>query len=84
MLKCGVPGIGQGILMDKTASGGCNTGVGRCQEMDNCLWFTYDSEDGDCMLFEGCQQLDTSCDTGISGQRECSVQGMLGELISKY
>ncbi len=80
-LQCWVPGICQDILIDNTASDSDNDCLGLCQETDNCLWFTYDSEDGDCMLFQDCQQLDTTCETCVSGQRECSAKGMLGEFI---
>ncbi len=76
-LQCWVQGSCQGILVDDTASDSGNDCLEICQDTENCSWFTYDSVEGDCILLEDCQQLDTTCVTCSSGQRSCSDQGMI-------
>ncbi len=73
----------QGILIDDVIAENGNNCLEVCQETDNCLWFSYNSLDTACYLLEDCQQLDTSCDTCISGQSVCAPnKGMIVELFT--
>ncbi len=73
-LPCWVTGLCEGIVVDVTISEDGNSCMDLCIQNDDCLWFTYDSSDNACLLLEDCQQLDSTCDSCLSGHRLCPAQ----------
>ncbi len=49
-----------------------NDCLDECQGTETCSWITHDSDGGLCELLEDCGTLDTSCDTCLSSQVQCS------------
>ncbi len=42
-----------------------------CLETPGCEYWTYDSDGDNCVELEDCQEVDTSCQTCVSGPRGC-------------
>ncbi len=59
------------MLIDTTVVKSINDCLALCQDSDECLWLTHDTSDGICLLFEDCPDMDTSCETCLSSQRQC-------------
>ncbi len=45
--------------------------INLCKNTSNCNWFTFHTELSLCSLFETCFDVDTSCETCISGENTC-------------
>ncbi len=71
-LECWVDGLCNGVLVGETFGLDSNGCLGECQANDDCLWFTHDSDGDICLMFQDCQAFDTSCDTCLSSQTQCS------------
>ncbi len=42
-----------------------------CQETIGCEYYTYDTADSACLIYEDCLRFDESCFTCTSGENEC-------------
>ncbi len=67
-----MPGLCNGVLISVSNGVTKDDCLDECQTEDRCLWFTYDSDGALCELFEDCPELDTLCQTCLSGQKQCS------------
>lgn len=63
--------LGFGIVTDTDAC------LDLCAGDYRCNWWSFDSSDGFCTLTDDCPTLDQSCETCISGQKDC--EGVLSK-----
>ncbi len=42
-----------------------------CQETEGCEYYTYDSADSACLVYEDCLRFDESCTTCTTAENEC-------------
>ncbi len=73
-LECWIQGNCQGILIDEVTAADSNACLDFCMANDECLWFTYNPDNQECVLLEDCQEVDLDCTNCLSGQRQCSAQ----------
>ncbi len=46
----------------------------KCQNWDDCKWYTYDPTLEDCLLFESCSTVsDDDCQSCLSGEVNCEA-----------
>ena len=77
-MKCWVEGQCKGVFVDSLILESKTDCYYVCKEYDDCQWFTYDSLDSSCVLFEDCTTIE-ECVTCESGQRQCSLGGSIVE-----
>ncbi len=71
-LECWKPGLCNGVLIREVFGVDKSACVEESRANDNCTWFTHDSDEDLCLLFQDCSDMDTSCDTCVSSQVQCS------------
>ncbi len=69
---CWEQGLCNGVLIGETGDVDSNTCLELCKSNEECRWFTHDSSDSVCLMFQGCQSIDSACTTCLSSQRQCS------------
>ncbi len=42
-----------------------------CVDNEECVWYTYDSDDSACILLNNCPDVFTDCTTCVYGHRLC-------------
>ena len=76
-LECSVQGSCIGTLVDLIApvtdAGNC---LSVCQSNPNCQWFSFDTSDNFCFLMSDCDEIDESCASCTSGQRNCEDEAV--------
>ncbi len=58
-LQCWVSGRCDGTLLQESSVDASRECLQACKEEEGCEWFTYDFEDGACLLYTDCLLLDT-------------------------
>jgi len=98
-LLCNRPGSCSGLFLAEVAAESADECLEACKTFpgfdrdgdevpdDFCNWFTYNTLNGDCELFEGCLDVDQSCTTCVSGNSGCepgSAFGMGWKMFNHY
>ncbi len=82
-LQCWIQGQCNGDLLNASDGTTENECLGECQANEDCVWFTHDSNGGQCELMADCPTFDTSCDTCLSSHVLCSEYEPDGPLTGK-
>ncbi len=71
-MECWLEGRCVGVLIGESSGLDETECLEACRSDDSCLWFTHDSDGNVCLAFQDCETLDTSCDTCLSSEPQCS------------
>jgi hypothetical protein len=71
--ECGIVGQCLGLL--DYLSGVINEDecLDRCKYNSKCTWYTFETQTNICEEFRNCPQIDETCSTCISGERNCDT-----------
>ena len=55
----------------------------KCKSFDGCKWFTFHVYDhGNCILYEGCKNFNSSYINSVSGEVSCPVCERVGKCLN--
>ena len=80
--SCFIQGQCSGVAELTIQTINANECLDLCKTVDQCTWFSFNSDDSLCNLYQTCPTLDETCTSCVTGQKECKLKSFTKLLVA--